>query len=304
MTQHVEALKKSFRGFGTDEKTLIRIIAKQDPIQMNTIREQYNQRLMADVLKKIESETSGNFKTGLLTVFRGPLMGDCWALYEAMKGLGTKEAVLDDVLIGRSNADLNAIKAEYQRLFKQSLESDLRGDLSAGTEQLFVMVIAARRNEETVPVIPQQVEADVTELQRAMGNMISKDSSQTCQILTSRSDAQLRAITHAYAQRFHKSLESVVKSKFSGHMEKALLLLLARANNRAASDAVQLEETMAGLGTRDTLLIQRVVRAHWNQHHMAQVRAEFQKTYKRELVKRIKGETSGDYERLLVALVE
>jgi annexin A7/11 len=137
-----------------------------------------------------------------------------------------------------------------------------------------------------------------------MGSMISKDSAQTCQILSSRSDAQLRAITHSYQQRFHKSLESVIKSKFSGHMEKALMLLLARANNRAASDAVQLEETMAGLGTKDQLLIQRLVRIHWDQRHMQQVRAEFQRLYKRDLVKRIKGETSGDYEKILVALVE
>lgn len=304
MTQQVEGLKKAFKGFGTDEKAVIRIIAKQDPIQINTIREQFNQRLMTDLLKKIEAETSGNFKLGLLSVFRGPLMGDCWALFDAMKGLGTKEIVLDDVLIGRSNADLNAIKAEYQRLFHKPLEADLRGDLSAGTEQLFVMVIAARRNEETAPVIPQQIEADTTELQRAMGNMMSKDSAQTCQILSSRSDAQLRAITHAYQQRFHKSLESVIKSKFSGHMENALVLLLARANNRAASDAVQLEDTMAGLGTKDQLLIQRLVRIHWDQRHMAQVRTEFQRIYKRDLIKRIKGETSGDFEKLLVGLAE
>lgn len=304
MTHHVEGVHKAFKGFGTDEKALIRIIAKQDPIQMNTIREQYNKRFVSDVLKKVASETSGNFQTGLMAVFRGPLMGDCWSLFEAMKGLGTKKAILDDVLIGRSNADIQAIKSEYRRLFNKSLESDLKGDLSAGTEQMFVMVAAARRNEETAPVIPQQIEADVTELQRAMGNMITKDSAQTCQILTSRSDAQLRAITHAYSQRFRKSLESVIKSKFSGHMENSLLLLLARANNRAASDAVQLEETMAGLGTKDMLLIQRVVRAHWDQRHMNQVRAEFQKAYKKDLVKRIKGETNGDYERLLVALVE
>jgi annexin A7/11 len=304
VTQQIESLKKAFKGFGTDEKAIVKVVAKQGPIQINTIREQFNYRNATDLLKKIEAETSGNFKLGLLAVFRGPLMGDCWALFDAMKGLGTKEVVLDDVLIGRSNADLNAIKIEYQRLFHKSLEADLRGDLSAGTEQLFVMLIDARRNEETAPIIPQQIEADTNDLHRAMGNMISKDSAQTCQILSSKSDAQLRAITQAYQQRFHKSLESVIKSKFSGHMENALVLMLARANNRAASDAVQLEETMAGLGTKDQLLIQRLVRIHWDQRHMAQVRTEFQRIYKRDLIKRIKGETSGDYEKLLVGLAE
>lgn len=124
------------KGFGTNEKVLIQILAKKDPIQINTLRQAYSQRLMRDLIKDIEKETSGYFEKGLVQIVRGPLIGDCYTLYEAMKGLGTKEAALDDVLVGRSNADINAIKTEYQRIFKRTLESDLRGDLSAGTEQM------------------------------------------------------------------------------------------------------------------------------------------------------------------------
>lgn len=124
------------KGFGTNEKILIQILAKKDPIQINTIRQAYNQRMMRDLIKDLEKETSGYFEKGLVQIARGPLIGDCFTLYEAMKGLGTKEAALDDVLVGRSNADINAIKTEYQKIFKKSLESDLRGDLSGGTEQM------------------------------------------------------------------------------------------------------------------------------------------------------------------------
>ena len=124
------------KGFGTNEKALIAIMAKKDPMQINTIRQAYNQRLMRDLIADLHKETSGYFEKGLVQIARGPLMGDCYTLYEAMKGLGTKEAALDDVLVGRSNADVNAIKHEYQRLFGKSLEDDLRGDLSAGTEKM------------------------------------------------------------------------------------------------------------------------------------------------------------------------
>lgn len=124
------------KGFGTDEKVLIQVLAKKDPLQVNTLRTTYNQRLMRDLIKDLEKETSGYFEKGLVQIARGPLVGDCFTLYEAMKGMGTKEAAIDDVLVGRSNADMNAIKTEYQRLFNRSLESDLRGDLSAGTEQM------------------------------------------------------------------------------------------------------------------------------------------------------------------------
>jgi annexin A7/11 len=87
-------------------------------------------------------------------------------------------------------------------------------------------------------------------------------------------------------------------------MEDALRLLISRAVNRPAAEAVRLEESMAGPGTKDRLLVQRVVRAHWNQQFMDQVAEEYKKTFKKDLVKRIQGETSGDYERLLVACVK
>jgi annexin A7/11 len=87
-------------------------------------------------------------------------------------------------------------------------------------------------------------------------------------------------------------------------MEDALLLLLERAQNRAAAEAARLEQAMAGMGTKDQLLVQRVVRCHWDRGFMGAVCAEYKKKYGRDLVQRIEGETRGDYERLMVACVK
>jgi len=292
------------KGFGTDEKVLIQTLSKKDPLQMETIRSQYDQRLVRNLVTDLEKETSGYFEKGLVQIARGPLVSDCYNLMEAMKGMGTKEVVLDDILIGRSNADINAIKEKYQQLFKRTLEADLKGDLSAGTEQMYMMIIAARRNEDSHPVNPHEIEQWVTELQTGLGGFVGKNAAQVCQLLTSKNDAQIKAIAETYQRRFHKDLDSQIKSTFSGHMEDALRLLVSRAVNRPAAEAVRLEESMAGLGTKDELLVQRVVRCHWNQQFMNLVSNEFKRIYKRDLVKRIEGETRGDYERLMVACVK
>jgi annexin A7/11 len=304
MMKDAEAIRKAMKGFGTDEKALISILAKKDPIQIGTIRAQYDQRLMRNLIQDLEKETSGYFSRGLVEIARGPLVADCYNLMEAMKGLGTKEAILDDVLVGRSNADINAIKQKYQELFQRSLQKDLQGDLSAGTEQMYDMIISARRAEDSQPVIPQEIEHAVTELQASIGGFVGKNVPQVCQLLTSKNDAQLRAIAQAYQQRFHKSLDSVLKSSFSGHMEDALRLLVRRAVNRPEAEAIRLEESMAGLGTKDELLVQRVVRCHWDRNFMNAVSAAYKQVYKKDLVKRIEGETRGDYERLMVACVK
>jgi len=303
VTRDIEAVRKAMKGFGTDEKALIAVLAKKDPLQMETIRTQYDQRMMRNMTGDLEKETSGYFAKGLVELSRGPLVSDCWNLKEATRGMGTKEVVLDDILIGRSNADMNAIKEKYQQLFKTTLEADLKADLSAATEQMYMMIIAARRAEDSHPVNPQEIEQAVTELQAGMGGFAGKNAPQVCQILTSKNDAQIKAIAQSYQQRFQKSLDSVIKSAFSGHMEDALRLLIARATNRAEAEAMRLEEAMAGMGTKDNLLVMRVIRCHWNQQFMTAVSNEYKRVYKKDLIKRIEGETKGDYERLMVACV-
>jgi annexin A7/11 len=292
------------KGFGTNEKALTQVLSKQDPIQMNTIREQYQRRYHQDLVEHLKKETSGNFEDLLVALARGPLINDCWALKEAMKGVGTKEDMLNDILVGRSNADLNAIKTEYQKIFRTSLEADLRSDLSQTTEQLFIMIVAARRNEDSVHFDMTRIEQDTKALQKACGNIVTKDPVAASQILTSQNDAQIRAIAERYQANFQESLVKALKKSFSGHMRDALVLFITRAQNKALSDAEQLEDSMAGVGTKNTYLIQRVVRAHWNKQHMQQVKVEYQKKYKKDLKRRIEGETSGDYERLLVACIE
>jgi annexin A7/11 len=198
------------KGFGTDGATLIRILSKADPIRIQLIRYSFYQRFNKRLDETIAKETGGHFRDGLLALVRGPLEQDVYNLYNAIAGPGTKEVVLNDVLLGRSNADLNAIKFDYQKKYKRTLEGDVRGDLSGKTERMFDMVLAARRVEESVPANPQQVEADVTELHRATEGQFGTDEVSVCAILTSRSDTQIRAIAQAYEVKYRISLDRII----------------------------------------------------------------------------------------------
>ncbi|KAK5452211.1 hypothetical protein LTS15_007276 [Exophiala xenobiotica] len=302
-SRDADALRAAMKGFGTDENALIRILAKPDPLQMALLKNTFNQRHRRDLEKDIRSETSKYFREGLVALVQGPLMHDVHSVHEAIKGLGTKESVLNDVLLGRSNADMRAIKQAYQETYKRALETDVKGDLSMKTERLFSMVMAATRNEESAPVVPHELERDVTELHRAMDARVGTDQVTVCSILSNRSDGQIRALAHHWQQKYHNSLEKVIESEFSGHMEDALLLMVRRACDRIMSDAVQLEDAMAGFGTKDVLLVQRVVRVHWDRAHLDQVKRAYTHRYKKDLIQRVKGEIHTDkhYEALMVA---
>ncbi|KAL9106859.1 MAG: hypothetical protein Q9227_008192 [Pyrenula ochraceoflavens] len=301
-SRDADALRSAMKGFGTDEKALIAVLSKPDPLQMRLLGQTFAQRHHGRSLERdVEKETSGYFKEGLLALVRGPLMQDVHNMQKAIKGFGTKESVMNDVLLGRSNADLRAIKQVYHETYKHSLESDVKNDLSLKTERLFSMVLAASRAEESAPVVPHEIDRAVDELHKAMEGRVGTDQITVCSILSSRSDGQIRMIAQTFQSKYHVSLEDAITKEFSGHMKDALILIVRRACDRAMSDAVQLEDAMKGVGTKDDLLVNRVVRVHWTRDHMDQVKRAYAHRYKKDLIQRIRGETSGDEQRLLIA---
>lgn len=86
-------------------------------------------------------------------------------------------------------------------------------------------------------------------------------------------------------------------------MKDALLFQLRHAVDKYMHAAQLIEDAMAGMGTKDQLLVSRVVRFHWDRNVLANIKGAYQQRFRRSLASRIKGETSGDYERLMVACV-
>ena len=199
---------------------------------------------------------------------------------------------------------MRAIKEAYQHTYHRSLESAVKADLSMKTERMFSMLLAANRAEDSAPVIPQNIDHDVAELHRATEGRRGAEQLTVCSILSSRNDAQIRAIAKVYEQKYRLPLEKVMINEFSGHMEDALVQMVRCGADRAMRDAIRLEDTMIGAGTKDNMLIYRLTACHWDRGHIQNVKGAYRHRYGRELATRIRGETSGYYEKCLVSMIE
>lgn len=305
MNAQAAQLRDAMKGFGTREKPIIEVLARiPDPGHMLKLRETYNERFRRDLLKDLHSETSGNFRCGIMGIARGPLDQDVHLAHKATAGLGTKEHMLNDVLLGRSNADLRAVQAAYHRTHSKDLAKEVREDLSMKTEKLFEYALACERSEENQQINYVEIEDKVDRLYNATeGQSFGHKADPVSQILAFSSDGQIRAINARYQQKYHRELDHVIKHYFSGHLESALRLMLARAVDRIKCDADQLEEAMKGIGTQDALLVSRMVRAHaMGREHMRQVGVAYKQFHGKELKQRIHSETSGHYRDLMMAL--
>ena len=84
-------------------------------------------------------------------------------------------------------------------------------------------------------------------------------------------------------------------------MERALLHQLRSGTDRVLRDALLLEDSMKGMGTKERHLLNRVLRCHWDRNHMNQVKICYKQKFHQTLRSRIEGEVGGDLERGLVA---
>jgi annexin A7/11 len=255
------------------------------------------------LIRTLESETSKNFRTALVATALGPVESMVFWANRSMAGAGTNEDMMTEALLGRTNQEMATMKRMYQQKYGRSLESDVRGDLSFKTEQFFVMAINAQKPEEWIQPNPAQTAQDVQAIYAATRGRIGTDESTVLRIVTNCNEAWLRAIAQQF-NALHGDVIAMIKSEFSGHMKDALVYLFKGALNKAERDAELLEATMKGIGTKDDLLIMRVVRIHWDRQHLANVKAAYRSLYRKELAARINGDTSGDYCRLLLQMVK
>ena len=310
----VDLIYKAMKGFGTDEKSLIIHIAPLTPFEADAVRASYSSLKGKNVISHVESEVSGWFEAVLRAKLLGPVLFDAYAVHRACAGAGTEEAALTDVLLCRTNSDIFILKQAFQATYGKPLERVVEDDLSFKTKRLFIMALSGARTEPHVPPHPQQVQADVETLYRAMRGA-GTDEIAVMGVLANRNDAQLVAIAAEYKKAHGKRLSSALESDFSGHMKDGLLFIAQGAedvhdHSQAASDfgvhrdARKLEEAMMGAGTKDQQLVRRILRAHWNQPRWQQIKASYAAhQHRKGLIDRVKGETSGDYERALLAVI-
>jgi annexin A7/11 len=307
-TADVDILRKAMKGMGCDERALIRVFANhkyQNPWAFQQLRHDYNTRFSRDLEKDVKDETRGDFEAALVALIRGPLMHDVYTLDKALAGAGTDEEALMDVLLCRSNADIRAIAAEYRHIKGRDLLVAIKDDVDDTLFRLYTMVLSATKAEDAAPVIPADIDHKVAELERATEGMAGANAIVVAQIFTHANAAQLRAISAAYHQRYHRSLEDVIEKEFRGDLEDVLLRMLTSATGDGGkADAHALRAPLLKTLQKEDIFTYRALRLYWGDRaRLYAAQAAHQKYYHRALGKELRELLSGDYENLMVALI-
>ncbi|XP_040012765.1 annexin A4 isoform X2 [Xiphias gladius] len=294
-----QRLRGAMKGAGTDEAAIIEVLPHRTIAQRQRIKEAYKQTIGKELADDLSSELSGNFRTVVLGLLMPAPVYDAYELRSAMKGAGTEEACLVDILASRSNAEIKTITAFYKKEFGEDLEDTVCGDTSGMFQRVLVSLLTAGRDEND-KVDEAQAVLDAKEIYEAGEARWGTDEVKFLTVLCVRNRNHLMRVFEEYQKISGRDIEDSIKREMSGCLEDVFLAIVKCMRNKPAFFAERLYKSMKGLGTTDTVLIRLMIsRAEID---MLDIKAQFLKMYGKTLYSFIKGDTSGDYRKILLEL--
>jgi len=288
------------KGFGTDEASIINVLGNRTSAQRQRIIECYQQDYNKDLIEDLKSDLSGSFEQVVLACMKPTSELLAEDLHHAMKGFGTNENTLVEILCTRSNKDLAELRATYQKLYTRHLQQDLAEETSGYFRRLLISMSTGERDEAgtDTSIAPQLAQ----QLYKAVEEKLSTEECELNTILASYSPMVLRATFEEYHKIKGKTLPDAFKSEFSGDIQNGLLAVALIIVNRPKFFAVCLNDALIGIGTRDRDLIRLVVTR--SEVDLGDIKDEYQRCYGKTLESAIKGDTSGDYKKMLLSLCQ
>ncbi|XP_072165112.1 annexin A5-like isoform X2 [Diadema setosum] len=295
-----QVLRKAMKGMGTDEMAIINVIAKRSNVQRQQIKLQFKTMYGKDLIHDLKSELSGKLEDLILALFVPGPQYDAYAINKAIKGLGTDEEILIEILCTRTNKEIREINEEYKRQFHTTMEKDCIGDTSGHFKRLLVSMCQGNRDESnTVDMAKAQAEAN--QLYQAGEKKWGTDESEFNRIMATRNFAQLRATFREYTRIAQRDILNSIDREFSGNIKNGLKVIVQCVQSRPSYFADRLYRAMKGAGTDDDTLIRVIVSR--SEIDMVEIKKSFLEKYHKTLSMMVKHDTSGDYKKLLMALI-
>ncbi|KAM6220935.1 annexin A3 [Rhynchocyon petersi] len=294
-----EAIHKAIKGIGTDEEALIRVLVERSNAQRQLVVKEYQAAYGKELKDDLKDDLSGNFKHIMVALVTAPAVFDAKQLKKSMKGTGTDEHALIEILTTRTSRQMKEISQAYYTVYKKSLGDDISSETS-GDFRKALLTLADGRRDESLKVDEHLAKKDAQILYDAGEKRWGTDEDKFTEILCLRSFPQLKQTFDEYKNISQKDIEDSIKGELSGHFEDLLLAIVRCARNTPAFLAERLHQALKGAGT-DEFTLNRIMVSR-SEIDLLDIRAEFKKHYGYSLHSAIKSDTSGDYEIALLKI--
>lgn len=279
---------------------IINIVAHRSNNQRQQILQSYYNQFKTQIQDDFRSNLSGNFQEALVALFFMPLDYDCYQIYNAMKGFGTNEDTLIEIIGTRSNERLNQIKQRYEQLFKKNLIQEIEKETSGFFRRVLLALLSAERQSNTNP---NEQECDECAKRLFSSQKEKKETLQETfiEIYTKKSREELALISKIYYKWYGKTLLEEVERIFSGDSRRILKAIIFALLSPSEYFARRIHKSFKLFGTNDTVLIRVLVSR--DEIDISRIKRYYKQLFEVTLYDAVKGNISGEYQKLLLALI-
>jgi hypothetical protein len=299
MSNDVEALRKAMEGWGTDEATLIKIIANRTNQQRQAIKAQYKATYGRDLIEDLKKETHGKLEDAFVALFTEPIEYDADTLRDAMKGAGTNEDTLIEIITSRSPQQINAIKACYQKKYQRDLEADVKKETSGTLQKILISLLQASRSMNNHPD-QGKCQAIAKEIFAAGEGKLGTDESVFNKYFGTLSPYELACVAQHYHKLTGHTILDAIDKEMKGDSKKAYRTIIYATLSPSEYFATRVNDAIKGFGTKDRILMRVLITR--DEVDMPTIKQYYKQLYGKDMVEAIKNDISGDYQKLMVEL--
>ncbi|KAL3719127.1 hypothetical protein ACJRO7_004128 [Eucalyptus globulus] len=298
-TEDAEALQKACKGWGTNEKLIIKVLGHRNAAQRKQIRQAYEQLYEEDLVKRLESELSGDFEKAVYRWILDPVDRDAVLANVALKKSNPDFPVIIEISCVHSPDELLEVRKAYKLRYKRSLEEDVAAHTTGDIRKLLVGLVSAYRFEgEEINARLANSEADV--LHNAIKDK-AFNHDEVIRILTTRSKAQLRATFNRYRDDQGTSITKNILVEHPDDFSVALRTTIRCFNDQQKYFEKVLRNAIKRAGTdEDDITRVIVTRA---EKDLKEIKEGYYKRNSASLDQAVAKDTSGDYKAFLLALL-
>uniref|UniRef100_A0A3B4BT61 Annexin n=1 Tax=Pygocentrus nattereri TaxID=42514 RepID=A0A3B4BT61_PYGNA len=275
-------LDKAIKAKGVDEATIIEVLVKRSNDQRQQIKAAYQQASGKPLDAALKHALSGELEDVVLALLKTPAQYDAQQLKLAMKGLGTDEDTLIEILASRTNREIRDIKKAYKDEFKKELEDDIKSDTSGDFRNA---LLALCKVGLFLNVLFSVTLLSLQALYEAGEKRKGTDCTVFIDILTTRSANQLRKVFQQYQKYSKVDVAKAIDLELKGDIENCLTAVVKCAGSKPAFFAEKLNLAMKGSGYRGKILTRIMVSR--SEVDMVQIKQEYKKKYGKTLYKDI-----------------
>uniref|UniRef100_A0AB39A337 Annexin D4 n=1 Tax=Medicago sativa TaxID=3879 RepID=A0AB39A337_MEDSA len=306
--QELEALTQAFSGHGVDEKSLITVLGKWDPLERESYRKKTSHFFIEDHERQFQRWNDHcvrllkhefvRFKNAVVLWSMHPWERDARLAKEALKKGSTSYGVLIEIACTRSSEELLGARKAYHSLFDHSIEEDVASHIHGNDRKLLVALVSAYRYEGT-KVKDETAKSEAKTLSNAIKNAQKKpivEDDEVIRILATRSKLHLQAVYKHYKEISGKNLEEDLNDlRFK---ETVQCLCTPQVYFSKVLDAALKIDVDKNIKKSLTRVI--VTRADID---MKEIKAEYNNLYGVSLPQKIEETAKGNYKDFLLTLI-